>query len=202
MSKKDPILVALAEYPEKWNEFLLKSYGLPQDPSTRKEIQQDSLRDGRGRRLTLDEVGESATLADELISLHQEAAANESTTLSPEWLRYLEYMDVIAEELSPEDKGAALKQLALAHARSLYWEQPPDVFRPMNAPLGTSAEFRQHWFYGELEIRTRCDNRRHHLIEIWQLPPAEPEDLDEAGETERHWDGLTWIPGTPESSSS
>ncbi len=44
MSRKDPILIALWKSPEKINEFLLKNYGLPQDPSTRKEIQQDSIR--------------------------------------------------------------------------------------------------------------------------------------------------------------
>jgi hypothetical protein len=148
-------------------------------------------------------VGESATQrTDELISLHKEAAVNDGIKLSQEWHLYLEYMDVIAEALSPKDKGTTLKQLALADARSRYWEQPPRVFRPMNAPLGTPAELRQKWLYGELDIRTRAGNRREHIIEIWELPPDEPEDLDGAEGPSGHWDGLTWIPDPPEISGS
>jgi hypothetical protein len=102
------------------------------------------------------------------------------------------YRDVIAEALSPKDNGAALKQLARMDARSRYWELPPDVLRPMNAPVGTPAEFRERWHYGELEITAHARNRREHVFEIWQLPPAEPEDLDKAGEPKGHWNGLRW----------
>jgi hypothetical protein len=206
--KKDPILVALGNCPEKWNSFLLKTYGLPQTKSTREEVQQDSIRvfDPQSKRpkpVSLDEAGLSATqLTDQLTSLHIEASANDGVILSPEWLLYVEYMDVIAEALSPKDNGTALKHLALADARSRHWEQPPRVFHPMNASLGTPSEFRQQWIYGELEIRTRAGNRREHLIEIWQLPPLEPEDLDEAGEPSGHWEGLTWVPDPPKISGS
>lgn len=208
MSKKDPILAALGECPEKWNDFLLKTYRFPQDPFTRKEVQQDCIRvldqkSGRLVPMPLGEAGESTTQSDALTSLHQEAGADESVALSPQWLLHLEYMDVIAEELYPKDKDAALKlkQLALADARSRYWEQPPEVFRPMNASLGTPAEFRERWFYGELEIRVCAADRRNHVFEIWRLPPAEPEDLDEAGEPSGHWDGLKWTPDTEISGS-
>jgi hypothetical protein len=204
MSKKDPVLVALGNVPAKWNTFLLKNYGLPQDPSTRKEIQQDSIRviDSQFKRpksWSLDKVGGligSATQTDNNVSVTA-AAANENTILSPEWLRYLEYMDVIAVALSPRDNGLALKQLALDDARSRHREQPPDVnvFRPMNASLATPAEFRQLWFYGELEIRAYARNRREHVFEIWRLPPDEPdpEDLDEAADPS----GLERTPETP-----
>ncbi len=150
----------------------------------------------------LDAVGESTTQrTDGLASLYRESGDNANVKLSPPWTRYLDYMDVIAEALSPKDKGAALKQLALADARSRHWDEPPDTFRPMNASLGTPAEFRQKWLYGELEIRARVGNRRNHVIEIWQLPPAEPEaDLDEAGEPSGHWDGLRWTGGPTETS--
>src|SRR5208337_3189813 len=96
---------------------------------------------------------------DELQSLHLESGDNAHVKLSPAWLNYLEYMDVIADELSPKDKGAALKQLALVDTRSRYWEPPPEAFQPMNALLGTPAEFRERWFYGELEIRVSASNR-------------------------------------------
>jgi hypothetical protein len=207
MSKKDPVLVALGDVPAKWNTFLLKTYGLPQDPSTRKEIQQDSIRviDSQFKRpkaWSLDKVGGligSATQADNNVSVTAEAA--KSVKLSPEWARYLEYMDVIAEALSPKDNGASLKQLALDDARSRHRDQPPgaNVFRPMNASLATPAEFRQLWFYGELEIRAYARNRREHVFEIWQLPPDEPDpaDLDEAGEPSGNCDGLKWTATPP-----
>jgi len=203
--KKDRVLVALWKSPEKVNSFLLKTWGLPQEPSTRKEVQQDSIRvlDPRSKRLkpvSLDEAGFSATqLTDERQSLHLEASANDGVTLSPPWLTHLEYMGVIAEARYPKDKAAALKQLFLEDARSRCWEQPPELLQPMNASLGTPAEFRERWFCGELEICVRASDRRTHFFEVWRLPPDEPEDLDEAGEPSGHWDGLKWTADPPES---
>lgn len=204
--KKDPILVALGESPEKWDAFFLKQYGFPAVPQPRYEVSESSFVSGEtGQTVPLEEIagsrlaGSHTQRTDELLSLHQEAAVDENTALSAEWVRYLEYMDIIAEALSPNDKGAALKQMALEGARSRYWEQPPDVLSPMNASLGTPAEFRQRWIYGELEIRAHAGNRRHHVIEIWRLPPDEPEELDEAGEPSGHWDGLKWTPTPTES---
>jgi len=208
MPKKDPILLGLGECPEKWNDYLWGTYGLPQEPCTRKEVQQDCIRviDSRSKRakpISLDEAGESITQStDPLTSLHLESGSNMSVVLSADWLRYLEFMDVIAEELSPEDNGLALKQLALADARSRYWEKPPDVLRPMNASLGIPAEFRQLWTFGQLEIRVCAQNRRQYFVEIWQLPPYEPEELDEAGEPLGHWEGLKFISDPPENADS
>lgn len=208
MPKKDPILVALGQCPEKWNDFLWDTYGLPQEPSTRKEVQQDSIRviDHRSKRLrlvSLDEAGLSATrLTDELESLQIELSDDQGLPLPRAWLRYLEYMDVVAEELSPKDKGAALKQLALEDAQSRCREQPPDWFQPMNASLGDPAEFKQRWIYGELEIRIRVSSRRDQVFEIWRLPPWEPEDLDEAGEPPGHWEVLKWFSDTPKKGDS
>jgi hypothetical protein len=158
-----------------------------------------------GLTVSLDEISISESVTqrtDELASLQKESAANESVTLSLEWARYLEYMDVIAEALSPADKGAALKKLALMDARSRYWQQPPDIFRPMNAAFGTPAEFRKRSFYGELEISTRAVNRRSHVIEIWRLPPQELEDLDEGEEPVGHWEGLKWFSDAPKKGDS
>lgn len=206
MPKKDPMLVKLGECPEKWNAFLLKTYGFSQDPSTRKEVQQDSIRVidpvfKRPKPMSLDVVGGligSATQTDRMVSVTAEAATN--VKLSPEWLRYLEYMDVIAQALSPKDKGAALKQLALMDARSRCREQPPELSRQLDAAFGTPAEFQQLWNYGELDIRARAGNRREHVIEITRLPPWDPEDdPDEAGDPSGHRDGLK---GTPEATES
>jgi hypothetical protein len=205
MSKKrDPILVAAWESPEATNNFLREHYRLPQEPTTRKEVQQDSIRviDPNTKRPTpvsLDEAGgywgSETQQTDELQSLLLESGENANVKLSPAWLSYLEYMDVIAEALFPEDKGAALKHRAWADARSRYWEQPPNLVQPMNAPLGSAAEFRERWTYGELDIRPRrAVNRRDHVIEVWLLPPDEQEELDEPGEPRGRWDGLKWTP--------
>ncbi|HLM81153.1 MAG TPA: hypothetical protein VK302_11025 [Terriglobales bacterium] len=197
MSKKDPVLVALGESPEAWSVFLWKTYGIAEEPQPRYEIGESSfVCSETGQTVPLSEiagargVGSHTQQTDALQSLHLESGANANVKLSPAWLRYLEYMDVIAEAFSPKDKGAALKQLALTDARSrLFREQPPERFQPMNASLGTPAEFRERWVYGELEIRVRAPNRRDHVFEIWRLPPAEPEDLDEAGEPSGQWCG-------------
>ena len=208
-AKKDPVLTAIFECPKKCDEYLFKTYGLPQEPRTSKEVQQDCIRirdqkTGRLVPVQLGDAGGSHTQqTDPLTSLRQEAGAVETAILSPAWVQYLGYFGVIAEDLHPKDQGAALKTLALAAARekSALREQPPEVFHPMNAPLGTPAEFRERWFYGELEIRVSVSNRRNYSFEIWRLPPAELENLDAAGEPSGHWDGLKWTPG-PEISGS
>jgi hypothetical protein len=201
MPKKDPVLVALGESPEAWSAFLWKTYGIAKEPQPRYEDGESEFVSGKtGQTVPLAEiagkrgVGSHTQQTDELQSLHLESGDNANTELSPAWLRYLEYMDVIAEALFPKDKGAALKQLAWTDARSRYWEQPPELFRPMNASIGTPIQFRERWFYGELEIRVCASDRRNYSFEIWRLPPAEPEDLDEAGEPSGHWDGLKWTP--------
>jgi hypothetical protein len=128
------------------------------------------------------------------LSLKLDCAADEAIVLPAPWLRYLKYMDVVAEARSPKDTGAGLKRLFLEDARSRYWEQPPEIPKQ----LGTPAEFRERWAHNELEIRLQA-NRRKHLIRIVVLPipPDEPEDLDETDEPNGHWAGLTWIPGPP-----
>jgi len=147
-------------------------------------------------------TGESLALGtDELTSLHLEAADNEKTVLSREWLRYLEYMDVIAEALSPKDSGTALKKLFLADARSRYWESPPEVRVPA---LLTPVELRRRWLDHKIDIRAVGSKRRDRIIKIaeYPLPPDEPEDLDEVGEPSGHWDGLKFIPDPTKNNDS
>ena len=210
MSKRDPVLVKLGESPEAWSDFLWKTYGIAEVPQPKYEDCESEFVCGKtGQTVPLAEiagrrqVGSHTQQTDELLSLHLESGANANVKLSPAWLLHLEYMDVIAEALSPKDRGAALKQMALTDARSRYWDAPPDV---VPASCGTPAEFRQRWGWGELEIRTRAAKRRECVIEIWQhsIPPDQPEDLDldEAGEPSGHWDGLTWTPGPPEITGS
>lgn len=121
----------------------------------------------------------------------KEAAANESIVLSADWHRYLEYVNVIAEELSPTDKGAAFKNLALQDARSRHDSEPSQF----PAELGTPAEFKERLAGHEFEIRTRFNRREQVIaIRVYQLPPDEYENLDPSEEPPGHWEGLKWIP--------
>lgn len=195
-------VVALGEDREKWESYL-KSVGLPQEKYSI-DFQQDAIppaqRDARGRRTgPKKEVfgetwgHESVTHNDDALgTLREESATNEAITLTPEWAEYLGYIGVIAEALSPADNGKVWKELALRDARSRHWESPPEMLQQMSASFGSPIQFRERWLYGELEIRAHARNRREHVIEIWRLPPQEPEDLEEEGPV-GHWEGLKWI---------
>ncbi len=185
----------------KWERWL-RSVGNPKE--LRWDFyQQGSMpakeRDVSGRKIrpTKDLFGESANhrsvtqRTNFLASIQLESALDESVGLSDPWLRHLEYMDVVAEALSPKDNGATLKRLFLEDARSRYREIPEDF--PVE--LGTPKEFRTRWESKDLEIRLEA-NRRRQLIKIAviPIPPDEPEDLNEAEEPDGHWEGLRWFP--------
>ena len=88
-----------------------------------------------------------------------------------------------------------MKKLVLEDARSRYWEDPPDL-----TSLGTPAEFRALCADADRHVDIQLQyTRREQKIRftVYSLPPDEPEDLDEAGEPDGHWEGLRWIPNTP-----
>lgn len=150
-----------------------------------------------GRTAPLENMGAGGSVTqqtDALNSLLYEAASDENIALPARWLHYMEYMEVVAETLSPEDNGSVFKELFLQDARSRHWEQPPDI----PPALGSPAGFRLACLRNELEIHLES-NRRTHLIKIAVLPipPDEPEDLNEAEEPPGHWNGLVWIPDPP-----
>jgi hypothetical protein len=105
-----------------------------------------------------------------------ELAADETVVLSASWLRFLEYMDVAAEALSPEDDGASLKESFLQDARSRHRERPIHI----PAEVGSPAELRALFAAGELKINIESD-RRNKIIKIVRLatpsddPKVEPE---------------------------
>jgi hypothetical protein len=119
----------------------------------------------RPRSITQQET--STTLSEQL-----ELAADETVVLSAPWLRFLEYMDVVAEALSPEDNGAGLKNSFLQDARSRHQEPPIHI----PAEVGSPAELRALLIAGELKISVESD-RRHKIIKIIRLatPSNEPE---------------------------
>jgi hypothetical protein len=188
-------MARLGEDQNKWDKWL-SSMGLPAHSSSKKEVLEHRLPD----------VLENGKLARPIVGnrLHDESLTqpsdswyallrrdDEDEALPAAWSRYLEYMDVVAEHLSPKDKGAAIKKLAFEDARSRSRSRPSQF----PAELGTPSEFKKRLAGNELEIRLKAD-RSNHLIHIcaYQLPHDEDEDLDPSEEPVGHWEGLTWIP--------
>lgn len=54
--KKDTIIVALGDSHEKWNGYLLKTYGLPQEPQARNEVSESAFVNQSGVRSPLEDV--------------------------------------------------------------------------------------------------------------------------------------------------
>lgn len=197
--RKPIVIVRLADVQPEW-EARLKRAGNP--PELRSNfISDQSLpwtdRDFSGRKIrpTKVQLGESpdhqsATMSPEALYAPF-LADDEGNALPTAWQRYLEYMDVVAEELSPKDKGAKLKRLALEDARSRRNARPPEF----PAELGTPAEFKERLADHEMEIRCTV-NRREQVIRIvvYPIPPDEDEDLDPSGEAAGRFEGLRWIP--------
>jgi hypothetical protein len=127
---------------------------------------------------------------DELLSLHEEAAANEHIKLSAAWQRYVDFMNLFADSL-PAERREKVQRLALLEARSRYWEVAPDIA----AELGTMPELRAQWERGEIWFRPRY-TRQNCTIVVEEnppgMPPDDPEDLDESEEPNGHWEGLKW----------
>ena len=101
-------------------------------------------------------------------SITRQTGPDESIALPASWLRYLDYMDIIGELLSPEDQGAAFKELMLMDARSRREEQPIDF-----SCAGTPAEFRTRCAQRRVEILL---DRDRHIINVigYPLPHDEP----------------------------
>jgi hypothetical protein len=197
--KMPDFMIHLAEDQEKWNKWL-SSMGFPEHSSSTKEILEHRLPD------IVNEDGESARprignrLGDRSLTQPSDSwyalllNDDAGVPLPAPWLRYLEYVNVVAEYLSPKDKGAAIKKLALEDARSRFRSRPPQF----PAELGTPAEFKARLAGHELEIRLRADRRNHVIsIRVYQLPPDEQEDLDPSDDPAGHWEGLTWFPEIP-----
>jgi hypothetical protein len=202
--RKPVLVVNICDVQSEWNARL-KRAGNPLEKASNFEIAESNLpsteRDNWGRKVrpTKVSLGESwkhksFTQPDPLVSLCREAAEDQSVVLSAAWMRYLEYMDVIAEARYHNEKCAVLKQLFLQDARSRSAEQPPEI----PAELGTPADFEGRLADHELEIRYEANRREHAIsIRVYPLPPHEDEDLDE-GDEKGHWEGLTWFPDRPQ----
>jgi hypothetical protein len=136
---------------EYWNKQLHnKRLGLNR-AEPKWQVLECNLVNKNGETVTLESLGRGESITqqtDALASTYQEAGADESTVLSADWQRSLEYMYIIAELKSPEDLGAALKKLMLESARSRCTEQPIDF-----SCAGTPAEFRARCAESHVEIQ-------------------------------------------------
>ncbi len=196
--KKDPILIALGDAPEKWNDFLLKTYGLPEDPQPRDEVSESAFQDEDGERLPLEDVaGLQIRLGEEPPKGLAKIWA-EVSFLEPEpterWKRSLAFFRAIVRIWAAERRLSKQKRAELL--------REVDAFRPTEPlpvfpdSLGTPEEFFERWQRGEIEVRFTSRNRATQTCEIWQhaIPPDEEENLDPADEPPGYWAGLKWIP--------
>lgn len=197
--KLPEFMVRLGEDQEKWNKWL-SSMGYPEHSSSTKEVLEHRLPDvvdeeKRVRPVVGERDGDwSLTLLSETW-FAPFVRKKADPILTDDWQHYLQYMDVIAEYLYPNDKGARLKSLALQDARSRSWE-PPTEFP---AELGTPEDLRRRLAHYELEVRLEF-NRREPMIRfvVVPMPPDEDENLDEGDEPRGHWEGLKWFGDPPE----
>jgi hypothetical protein len=129
-------------------------------------------KDGEAVSLMNFRVQESVTQeTDPSNYVRTEANTDENDVLPDTWLKSLQYMFIIAELHSPEDKGAALKELMLDDAWSRPREQPIDF-----SCVGTPAEFKARCEQSRVEVRTEMVGRKHLIIHVigYPLPPHEP----------------------------
>jgi hypothetical protein len=171
--------------------------GFPKHSSSKYEVLEHRLpdivnEDGKGARPSIGNRPGDRSLTQPSDSWYALLVNDDADIPLPApWLRYLEYLDVVAEHLSPKDKGAAIKKLALEDARSRRNLRPTQF----PAEIGSPTEFKKRLAAHELEIRLEADRRNHVIsIRFYQLPPDEEEDLDPSEEPAGHWEGLKWFP--------
>jgi len=114
-------LIALAACPQKWNEFLLKTYGLPQEPKSTKEISESEFHDEGGHQISLEAVAGSRLRlgAEGPKGLEKVCAEYSGLESQPtdEWKRCQAFMRVMAQiyaheyKLTKEQRAALLKMV-------------------------------------------------------------------------------------------
>ncbi len=196
--KKDPVLVSLGECPEKWNQFLLKTYGLPQEPQARSVFNETDFLDGNGRQIPLDhlaarqiKLGEEPPKGLLKVRCDYSGLENEPTEKwkrSQGFMRAMVWIYASKKKLSKQQRAELLKLVDELH--------PNEYLTVFDESLGTPEEFLDRWAGHQLDVRFIFKNRSALIFEIWHesIPPDEPEDLDEDGGPSGHWEGLKFIP--------
>lgn len=204
-AKKDPVLIDAGECPKKWNK-ILKDTGTPQEKSTRKEVQQDSIRviDPRSKNpkpMSLDEAGAHWGSATQ--DTNNGIGLPESTP-PPKWVRSQAFMRAMAwifackNRLPKQQRDELLKDVDDLHSSNPLPEFDPACWGR------TAVEFLDRWRGHEVDVRfVYSAKHQAPMFELWSesLPPDEPDDWDEddGGAPRGHWDGLKWTADPPES---
>ena len=195
---KDLVILALGDCPENWDGYLLRTYGLPQEPQSRSEISESAFVDENGSRTPLEDVaGHQIRIGEEppsgLLKVWAEHSGLENEP-SEDWKRSQAFLRVFTLIYAC--------QMKLPKNERLEMLKKVDELRPNVSPgefpkeLGTPEELYRRWRGWEIDVKFVHKNRSNQIIEITQypMPPDEDEDLDESGEPRGHWDGLTFIP--------
>ncbi len=201
MAKKDRIFVALGESFEKWNEYLLKNYGLPEVPQPRYEDTETAacVTDDRRREPLEAVASRQINLGEEpptgLLKVWAEYSGLENEP-SERWRHSQAFMRVMACVFACQNKLTEPERAELLkHVDDLRPINPLPVF---DESWGTPEEFLDRWRCHELDVRFVCKNRGTQMFEVWResIPPDEPDDWDESEAPRGHWDGLKWTPDT------
>jgi hypothetical protein len=183
--KKDPVLLALGECPEKWNQFLLKTYGLPKEPQSKNVVSETEFRDPEGQQIPLaDLAGRQIRLGEGrpkgLLKLCAEDSSLEKEP-TEEWKRALGFMRAMAWIYAFKNK---LPKQARAELIKLVDElNPNEPLGTFDESLGTPEEFLDRWAGHELDVRFVSKNRSTLMFEIWYqlMRPDEPDDVEDDG---------------------
>jgi hypothetical protein len=175
--KKDPILVALGECPEKWNQYLLKTYGLPHEPQSRNEVSESAFVDEEGSRSSLEALAARQIRPGEeppkgLLKVWAENSRPENEP-SEQWKRSQAFMRMMTRIVAWTNK---LDKLELAQLLKDVDDLQPDNPLPVfDECLGSPEEFLERWRCHELDVRFVYKRRGVQVFEIRResIPPDE-----------------------------
>lgn len=214
---KDPVLMRLkisGEY-----EQYLKQLGMPSELPPVGDLNEADLpiNPETGKQMDLEAF--SGSLAFGLVKVrgvHRQrkggAVAGFShleTEPSQQWKRSAAFMQVIARIILARRNTSRYQRRNLVELRKEVPDFPPNADLPrFPDELGTPEEFFEQWKGGYLDVTIRFRDRSNQEIlfystglrEFEASAPDEPEDLDEAGEPNGHWEGLKWISDSPKNS--
>lgn len=167
--KVPEFIVPLGEDQEKWDKWLESTWGLPKEKGSTKEVLEHMLTPVDSEdppRLVGESPGDqSLTQPIDHWSFARRATDLENEALPARWIRYLEYMNQIAELASPSDNGAAWKEAFLEHAWCHCSEDPIE----MPAKIRTPEEFKKLLSAYRIEIHYITDRRRR-VFEVVAYP--------------------------------
>lgn len=157
---------------EKWDAYLLKTYGLPQEPQPRAEISETAFVGEEGRRSDLEALaGRQIRLGEEpprgLLKVWAEDSGPEGEG-SEKWKRAQGFYRVFARiaahdnQLNERQRDELLKQAD---------ELRPDELGGFPESMGSPEEFYARWKRYDLEVAFTCVSRHLRKITIFERTP-------------------------------